>query len=177
LQAFKDYYFILGLGKDATQEEIHRAYRQSVDVLKKSRLDGPAADASIAAILGDIEESYRCLSDRDRRNSYDMSMMEFMPPQSAISNRNVHDGARYDGGYGYSGKDKGHGIAGKIWAWFKTLVFIGCLAAAAMAGINYYVRAGTDGVISDAKAITSKISGVLGLKAAPIPDTRETPAP
>lgn len=64
----KDYYEILGVGRDATPEEIKKAFRSRArDTHPDANPDDPAADARFR----EIAEAYEVLSDPNRRRSYD----------------------------------------------------------------------------------------------------------
>lgn len=64
----KDYYEILGVGKDATQDEIRRAFRK---LAKKYHPDANPGDSSAEAKFKEINEAYDVLSDPDKRANYD----------------------------------------------------------------------------------------------------------
>lgn len=64
----KDYYAILGVGKDATGEEIKRAFRR---IARATHPDANPGDPASEARFRDAAEAYEVLSDPDRRRRYD----------------------------------------------------------------------------------------------------------
>lgn len=79
---YKDYYKILHVGKDASQEEIKRAYRK---LARKFHPDvNKSADAE--AKFKEINEAYEVLKDDEKRKAYDnfgsswQAGQEFRPP-------------------------------------------------------------------------------------------------
>jgi molecular chaperone DnaJ len=64
----RDYYEILGVGRDASEEDIKRAFRRA------AQKHHPDVDTSSGAEerFKELNEAYRVLSDRQRRASYDM---------------------------------------------------------------------------------------------------------
>jgi curved DNA-binding protein CbpA len=77
MHSIKDYYFILGTSKNASQEEIERAYRKSVLDIRESVLGNGAA-----SVLRDIDEAYSCLRDPVQKAAYDTSQAAFLSPPS-----------------------------------------------------------------------------------------------
>ena len=64
---YKDYYEILGVKKDASQDDIQKAYRK---LARKLHPDvNKAADAE--SKFKDIGEAYEVLKDEDKRKKYD----------------------------------------------------------------------------------------------------------
>lgn len=64
----KDYYSILGLNRDATQEEIKKAYRR---LALKYHPDRNPKDKEAEEIFKEIGEAYAVLGDREKRRMYD----------------------------------------------------------------------------------------------------------
>ena len=64
----KDYYELLGIGKDATQDDIKRAFRQ---LAKKHHPDANPDDPNAETRFKEINEAYEVLSDEAKRSNYD----------------------------------------------------------------------------------------------------------
>lgn len=64
----RDYYYILGISKDASNEEIKRAYRKLSLKFHPDKNDG---DEFFIERFKDIQEAYETLSDSQRRTRYD----------------------------------------------------------------------------------------------------------
>ncbi len=64
----KDYYAILGVSREATSEEIKRAFRK---LARETHPDANPDDAAAEARFREIAEAYEVLSDPDKRARYD----------------------------------------------------------------------------------------------------------
>ena len=65
---FKDYYNVLGVGRDASQEDIKAAYRR---LARKWHPDVNAGDASAEKRFKEINEAHEVLGDPETRRKYD----------------------------------------------------------------------------------------------------------
>jgi len=65
---YKDYYKILGVSKDASKEEIKRAYRK---LAKKYHPDLNPGNKEAQERFKEINEAYEVLSDDNKRRQYD----------------------------------------------------------------------------------------------------------
>ena len=65
---YKDYYATLGVSKDASQEEIKKAYRR---LAKQYHPDANRGDERSEEKFKDIGEAYELLSDPEKRSEYD----------------------------------------------------------------------------------------------------------
>lgn len=64
----KDYYEILGVGKDSSQDDIKKAFRT---LAKKYHPDANPGDPSAEAKFKEVNEAYEVLSDEGKRSNYD----------------------------------------------------------------------------------------------------------
>lgn len=90
---YKDYYEILGVSKDATEQEIKKAYRT---LAKKYHPDRNPDDSSAQEKFKEINEAYEVLGDKEKRKKYDQfgSNYDFAQGQnfdpSDFGFKNVH---------------------------------------------------------------------------------------
>ena len=68
----KDYYSILGLDKDASNEEIKKAYRKMALKYHPDKNNEPGAEERFK----EIAESYEVLSDADKKAAFDIYVDE-----------------------------------------------------------------------------------------------------
>jgi molecular chaperone DnaJ len=66
--AGKDYYSILGIKRDASEQEIKQAYRK---LARKHHPDVNPGDSSAEARFKEVNQAYEVLSDKDKRQKYD----------------------------------------------------------------------------------------------------------
>jgi DnaJ-class molecular chaperone len=64
----KDYYKILGVGRDATEDELRKAYRR---LARRHHPDFNPGDPTAEARFKELTEAYDTLGDRRRREAYD----------------------------------------------------------------------------------------------------------
>lgn len=65
---YKDYYQILGVGRDASEKEIKTAYRK---LARKYHPDVNPGDKTAEEKFKEVSEAYEVLSDKDKRTKYD----------------------------------------------------------------------------------------------------------
>ena len=80
MQTLKNYYFILGVNKNASSIEIEAAY--------ESHAAAADYDAFQASLMPEVTEAYQCLSDPDRRREYDDAFGE---PPRVHTTGNIHN--------------------------------------------------------------------------------------
>jgi curved DNA-binding protein len=64
---FKDYYAIMGVSRDATQDEIKRSYRKLARKYHPDVSDDPQAEERFK----EVGEAYEVLKDPEKRVAYD----------------------------------------------------------------------------------------------------------
>ncbi|HVM61815.1 MAG TPA: molecular chaperone DnaJ [Verrucomicrobiae bacterium] len=85
----RDYYEVLGVGREATEEEIKRAYRK---LALKYHPDKNPGDKEAEEKFKEVGEAYEVLSDADKRAAYDRFGHAAFAPGSGA-------GGRYPGGF------------------------------------------------------------------------------
>lgn len=120
---FKDYYRILGLKKDASTEDVKRAYRKLARQYHPDLNKGPEAERRFK----EINEAQEVLSDREKRKRYDSLGPDW--------ERYAQAGAG-PGGFQwvYTGTPGGFGEAGDFSDFFRTI--FGDLAGAGVGGFG-----------------------------------------
>ena len=92
----KDYYAILGVDKDASTEDIRKAFQQKARKLHPDVNKAPDAEEKFK----EVSEAYAVLSDPEKRSRYDA-----MRSGSPFAGSTGTTGSPYAGGYGYGGGD------------------------------------------------------------------------
>lgn len=103
----KDYYEVLGVGKDATEDDIKKAYRTLV---KKYHPDLHPNDKEAAEKFKEINEANEVLSDAKKRKEYDF--------QREHPNMGGFGGSGFSGGFSGSGFSGFEDIFGDIFGGF-----------------------------------------------------------
>lgn len=104
---FRDYYELLGVKKDASQEEIKKTYRK---LAKKYHPDANPGDKSAEEKFKEINEAYEVLGNEDKRKKYDKfgnefdfaNGYDFDPSKYGYNNGNVRYEYRGAGANGFS---------------------------------------------------------------------------
>ncbi|OGT79284.1 MAG: cytochrome C biogenesis protein [Gammaproteobacteria bacterium RIFCSPLOWO2_02_FULL_61_13] len=108
---FKDYYQVMGVKRDATQDEIKRAYRK---LARKFHPD-VSKEANAEARFKEVGEAYEVLKEPEKRAAYDQlganwkGGQEFRPPPG------------WDDGFEFRGSGDSGGAAGDHSDFFETL--------------------------------------------------------
>ena len=89
----RDYYEVLGVGKDASPEEIKKAYRKNA---MKYHPDRNPGDKTAEEKFKELGEAYEVLSDQEKRSRYDQYGFAGVDPN-------------YNGGFGGGGSGFGGG--------------------------------------------------------------------
>jgi len=97
---FKDYYNIMGVERDASQDEIKRAYRK----LARKYHPDVSKEADAEARFKDLGEAYAVLKDPEKRAAYDQLGADWKAGQDFQPPPNWDAGFEFSGG-GYSGGD------------------------------------------------------------------------
>lgn len=108
---FKDYYEVLGVPRDATQDDVKRAYRK---LARKFHPD-VSKDTDAEARFKELGEAYAVLKDPEKRTAYDQVGSQWKPGQD------FQPPPGWDAGFEFSGGDFGAGSGGDHSDFFEAL--------------------------------------------------------
>lgn len=108
---YKDYYEIMGVGKDATQDEIKRAYRK---MARKYHPD-VSKETDAEAKFKEVGEAYEVLKDTEKRAAYDQLGSQWEAGQD------FHPPPGWDAGFEFSGGGDGGPDMGGFSDFFESL--------------------------------------------------------
>ena len=97
---FKDYYKIMGVARDATQDDIKRAYRQ----LARKYHPDVSKEADAEARFKELGEAYEVLKDPEKRAAYDRLGSNWKGGQQFRPPPDWNEGFEFSGG-GFTGGD------------------------------------------------------------------------
>ena len=97
---FKDYYKIMGVARDATQDEIKRAYRK----LARKYHPDVSKEADAEARFKELGEAHEVLKDAEKRAAYDQLGANYKGGQEFRPPPDWNTGFEFSGG-GYTGGD------------------------------------------------------------------------
>lgn len=109
---YKDYYEILGVKKDASQDEIQKAYRKLARKFHPDVNKAPEAETKFK----ELGEAYEVLKDEDKRKKYDQFGSAWKRAQQTGSPPPGWEGVHFDfgqggGGFDFSGMGGGEGFS------------------------------------------------------------------
>src|ERR1700692_3510331 len=100
--AFVDYYKILGLDKNASEEDIRKAYRK---LARKYHPDLNPNDKEANKKFQEINEANEVLSDSEKRKKYDQYGHDW---KNAEAFEKARSSKAQSGGYSFSGEEFGN---------------------------------------------------------------------
>jgi len=96
---YKDYYKIMGLGRDATQDDIKRAYRK----LARKYHPDVSSEPDAQARFQEMQEAYEVLKDPEKRAAYDQLGANWQAGQDFRPPPDWDAGFEFSGGVGDAG--------------------------------------------------------------------------
>jgi len=126
---FKDYYQTLGVAREATADEIKKAFRR----LARKYHPDVSKEKDAEARMKEVNEAYAVLSDPEKRAAYDQLGRDYQAGQDFRPPPN------WDAGFEYSGRDFGGGGAADFSDFFSEL-FGRARGAGAQRGARFDAR-------------------------------------
>lgn len=124
---YKDYYATLGVEKDASQDDIQKAYRKLARKFHPDVNSDPEAENRFK----DIGEAYEVLKDADKRSKYDRYGSAWKAAQQGGGPPPGWEGVKFDfgngGGFDFGGFGGGGGFGGSGFSSFFDMLFGGGL--------------------------------------------------
>ncbi len=108
---YKDYYKILGIDKDASTDEIKKAYRK---LARKYHPDVNPTDKEAAGKFAEISEAQEVLADEEKRTKYDQLGADWQRYEHA-GNAGDFDWSRYAAGSAGQSGDRAHYYGDTDW--------------------------------------------------------------
>jgi curved DNA-binding protein len=102
MMEYKDYYKIMGLAREATQDDIKRSYRK----LARKYHPDVSKEADAEAKFKELGEAYEVLKDPEKRAAYDQLGADWKAGQDFRPPPNWAEGFEFSGG-GFTGGDSG----------------------------------------------------------------------
>jgi len=118
---YKDYYATLGVKKDASQEEVQKAYRKLARKLHPDVNKDPQSEVKFK----EIGEAYEVLKDPDKRKRYDQFGVDWKRAQQTGAPPPGWEGIHFGGGQGFEGFDFGGMGGGEGFSSFFEMLFGG----------------------------------------------------
>jgi hypothetical protein len=170
MQTFKDYYFILGITKTASQADIERAYEYSLGVLKSCNYDEiPSGGSLQRSLLDDIREAYACLRNPTTRHLYDDRLDAAAPPPAPPQRiaPMVRNNSRETIELTFAAmKKKKSSSFSALERFLRAMILLACVSVSALLGFNYF-KTGGFGFPNELGAMPVKLANSLVTRESP----------
>ncbi|MDR3255764.1 MAG: hypothetical protein LBT31_09370 [Synergistaceae bacterium] len=138
----KDYYFILGIKRMASPEEVEKAYRFSLKIVNGADYgDSRDSNALRQNVLDDINESYDCLGNPVKRLAYDEGLDTHFPPEpppAPIIPQSPHYSREtLDLAFATMSRKRSRSLP-TLGRFLSALLFLLCVGVGSATGLNYF---------------------------------------